>query len=809
MAEGLHPLGSSPVVAADEVRRRSFATSFRGYDQGQVRAFLEQVADELRDFGAQQEELRRQLREARERTAHPRLDEQSLTAALGEEAGRILQSAHDAANDIRRRAEENAAAVLREAHGDAERLRAEAQTVLGERTLEAETAAERIRAAAAGEAAAITARATEASDAVLAQATAQRDAAVQEAEGLRARILGDLMRRRRVVHSQVEQLGAGRDALMGMLGEMRRLIDDMAHSLERAEAEAKLAADAAVRRALAEPEPTVEEMQAEARSLPGPPPGIAPVVPPGPAASDALSAQPASDAPPAPPAEPAAGAESASPSPEPFAPGPPPAPESRAGTERRLGTEPKPVAPERPPAAEPRGAPLAPVSSIPATGDEPVEEGTTEERRMSSLRILRRGGRQETSQQRHPSRQPAVPEDGFEEGVSIIRPIRPAATEPAPDEPAATATEPPGVAAASPDPQPAPSEAFTSRPAAESDPAAPEPEAGSPAAGGAEPLGTASRSEAPPATPGDGEERSNESVEQLFARIRAEREEALRSAHQVLADRAGTESAAGHPSPDSGPPADEVAAAGPASSVAAGHEEVPGDQGGEAAPAAEGAVGEDKLLARRNDLLAPMQDRLARKLKRTMQDDQNDLLDQLRRRPDRPLPELIGQPEDHIRRYVEATELIFAEAFSAGAGFLSEDAPPAGAAPAGGHGPARDLAAAVVEPLRNRLADVHSGSDSAEPAAEAVGAAYRAWKGERIESLAMDHLVSAFGRGLLASVEAGAPMTWVVDDDGGPCPDCEDNQLAGPTPAGQGYPTGHAHPPAHPGCRCLVAPAPA
>ena len=50
------------------------------------------------------------------------------------------------------------------------------------------------------------------------------------------------------------------------------------------------------------------------------------------------------------------------------------------------------------------------------------------------------------------------------------------------------------------------------------------------------------------------------------------------------------------------------------------------------------------------------------------------------------------------------------------------------------------------------------------------------------------------------------PLRWVVDDDGGPCPDCDDNALAGPTPKGQPYPTGQPHPPAHAGCRCLLVP---
>ncbi len=44
-------------------------------------------------------------------------------------------------------------------------------------------------------------------------------------------------------------------------------------------------------------------------------------------------------------------------------------------------------------------------------------------------------------------------------------------------------------------------------------------------------------------------------------------------------------------------------------------------------------------------------------------------------------------------------------------------------------------------------------------------------------------------------------MRWAVEDDdgGGSCPDCDDNSLAGPQLPGTAFPTGHSHPPVHPG----------
>ena len=57
------------------------------------------------------------------------------------------------------------------------------------------------------------------------------------------------------------------------------------------------------------------------------------------------------------------------------------------------------------------------------------------------------------------------------------------------------------------------------------------------------------------------------------------------------------------------------------------------------------------------------------------------------------------------------------------------------------------------------------------------------------------------------ATDADGSARWVVDDGGAPCPDCDDNALAGPVPHGSEFPTGDLHPPAHPGCRCLAAPA--
>jgi hypothetical protein len=86
-----------------------------------------------------------------------------------------------------------------------------------------------------------------------------------------------------------------------------------------------------------------------------------------------------------------------------------------------------------------------------------------------------------------------------------------------------------------------------------------------------------------------------------------------------------------------------------------------------------------------------------------------------------------------------------------------------------------------------------------------IGAVYREWKSQHAAQVGVHHLLLAYGRGFFVAVPERTPLQWVVDDDG-PCPDCDDNALSGPTPRGEPFPTGQLHPPAHVGCRCLVVP---
>ena len=272
-------------------------------------------------------------------------------------------------------------------------------------------------------------------------------------------------------------------------------------------------------------------------------------------------------------------------------------------------------------------------------------------------------------------------------------------------------------------------------------------------------------------------------VDDLFARIRAGREDAVAKAQQVLADTSAAELA----------PVNGTSPNGSNGTAPTVTEEDPADA----------------LLAGREAELQPLQAQLAKRLKRAMQDEQNDVLDRLRVHKGRPdLGDVLPAPTDQGGRYRDLARP------------LLEQAAQAGAAASGGADAAIDLGAlvgeladAVTGPLRSRLADTFAAGaredDDTAALTERVGAAYREWKMQRIERLAADHLFAAHALGSFAAVAPGTAVRWVVHDIDGPCPDCDDNALAGATLRGEAFPTGQTHPPAHAGCHCLLVISPA
>jgi cell division septum initiation protein DivIVA len=285
------------------------------------------------------------------------------------------------------------------------------------------------------------------------------------------------------------------------------------------------------------------------------------------------------------------------------------------------------------------------------------------------------------------------------------------------------------------------------------------------------------------------------SVDDLFARLRAVR------ADSVAQRAIDAESAARQPEPV--PPVDPVPAAAPAEdSVFMATPDAPTVD----------VVVEDTPFARRDEVLTPLIVSAARKLKRVLADEQNDVLHALRGKDAvRTIEMMVSTEFEQTTRYVSAITPELTDAAIAGAvsmGMRSTAAQrevnKADAIASAG----RLLAVDLIAPLRARLerciADVDG--DNAEMAT-LVRLVYREWKTQRIDEHLDDVARTAFGHGALAGVAPGTPISWIVDPQGPQCPDAEDNALAGIVPAGSAFPTDHPCAPAHSGCRCMIMPA--
>ena len=127
---------------------------------------------------------------------------------------------------------------------------------------------------------------------------------------------------------------------------------------------------------------------------------------------------------------------------------------------------------------------------------------------------------------------------------------------------------------------------------------------------------------------------------------------------------------------------------------------------------------DDPIIARRDELLAPVTARLSRTIKRTLGDDQNRLLDRLRNTPAMDVDDLMGSEEDHLAAFAAAARSYLDEAFAAGTVFVGAGAATirrGDAVEQAGAG----LARVVVTTLRRQVAE-----GTGEPA-DRIGAAFR------------------------------------------------------------------------------------
>ncbi len=211
------------------------------------------------------------------------------------------------------------------------------------------------------------------------------------------------------------------------------------------------------------------------------------------------------------------------------------------------------------------------------------------------------------------------------------------------------------------------------------------------------------------------------------------------------------------------------------------------------------AAGE--LFTRRDQALDQSLAILTRKVKRALQDDQNVMLERLRDVRAMITTELEDE-HDQRSRYADASIDALVDAAAAGVQFAADEAGAAAgvANRAALKDCAADLAVTIVLALRKRILADGSGDGP-----ERANAAYKEWRGARVERLCTDAARRAFHIGVLAASQGRSVRFYAAPNDA-PCDACALDAASGERPAGQNFPSGSAFPPLHAGCACAVVP---
>lgn len=802
---------------ASELRRRSQeeAAATRSAGEEHVagwRANAEAEIEALREVA--EAELAEQRQAAREEGALVR-------AEADEAAARVREEADEAAERVREQADAYQARVRTDADVYVERVHAEADAAVAARTAEVETECARLLDEA-------TLTATEhrhAAEVELNEARTRATSLVDEAQLVRDRVLADLSKRRKAARQHLEQLRAARDRLLSAYDVVKGTVEEATRELTVVLPEAKLAADEAARRVASEPEPSVAQLEAEltaARDAGLPiiaevaSRGHEDVGRSGEAADldegEHRSAAEVLDAPaavvPAALIVPSEAATATTPEADEAS--------SVATTDASAGPE----------AAEAAAVP-ADVSAAAAPVPPPPPPPTSVD--LRALREAKDRKHKGLRRRRDPLAGEDLPDVPLEavdvaaefEVVRVIEtgevPAVPADAPAAQDEPKAAEAKVSGPTTAHAAPT-ADAARTTDPETADAEPADEESaEAKTPRDAVAE-LAASEALAAEEAAADDAAAAPD--VDALFARLRAQRPadpaEAESEPATATAEPAKVEPAKPEPAkPEIAKR--EVVKAEPAKPEPAKPEPEPAKaEAGIDQDAAEAA----SLLERRDGVLADIEQRLAKRLKRVLSDEQSALLDEVRRSRRSPAAaDVLPDADAQLAAYADAALAELRSAAVAGSRFAGDVEDQARAESKTDVEPiARALAEAFAGPLRHRIeraladpaqSDEGVGADPADELelADRLRSCYREWRSQRLGDVVADGVLAAFSAAMSEAMPAGASLRWMVDQGDAPCADCGDNALVPGVEQGEEFPTGHRFPPAHPGCRCIVLPA--
>ena len=671
------PDPSSPAA----VGSASFPTNRRGFDQGEVRDFLRMVAAELARLQERERFLENELRtmQTSGMSAPGRLDEETVTTLLGEEAARVLTTARDASTQIRDRAEESATRLVKDAAEDAARIRESAMI----------------------EAARINEDAAHDAEAEIEMAKQQGRDMVNEARAYREKVLSELSRRRDAARGQIEQLLHGRDRLLNAFERARLASEDVINGLQDAHDEPEFIVDLSPTTG---PIPVVNPEHSSVKMFDH---ETAEVVR---TAETEVSTTVIFDH------------------------------ETAQVVETEIVTE-VVVDVEMTESAEAivveEEIRTPEVIEIPAAIEDVITEAVEE--------IVETG----VISADHPVHGVSRFEETLVEAAAEVVTVDEAPTDTTQTNVVSLfgrgrrGNEVPEVA----------------------------PEISTPEVVAEEPLVTE-----PAVLPEKPSKKAATGVDDIFAKLRAGSTADVAAkveASDVVVD---TEK----PSKKKSKPKQEIIAADPA------------------------------RFAERDEALSGLVVTMARKLKRVLADEQNNVLEHLRgKRSSLEMDAILGTVEEHASRYAVSIAEDTMTAASAGAKSVKSSGGSSRRVTQkaiAGHVQDSITAGLVAGFREDTRVAIGEAEGDREILASLMRDVYRKWKTDLIDQNVDDIACTSYSKGGFLALEPSARVSWMVDPNAECCSECEDNSLAGAVAKGDEFPTGHAMPPAHPGCRCLVCP---
>jgi hypothetical protein len=214
----------------------------------------------------------------------------------------------------------------------------------------------------------------------------------------------------------------------------------------------------------------------------------------------------------------------------------------------------------------------------------------------------------------------------------------------------------------------------------------------------------------------------------------------------------------------------------------------------------------------RDEVLEPILVLITRKMKRVLADEENSILTYLQgKKSVVALEKVLPVGDEHLQMYVEALAEDVISSAMAGAQSLSKslkaDLRKRVTRSAVMQVVSRTIDESTIRPLREKIQRaVEQSNGDKDEMSNLIRSVYREMKMQRVEQQVSDIARMAYSRGAYLVLDQGTKVCWMVDPNGPSCADAEDNSLAGSTGLGSEFPTGHIHPTAHAGCRCLIAP---